>query len=135
MFPLSTRACVRGGRRVRYDASRVREPDGHACEEPMIVVHVRVHVRPESVDAFRSATTANATASRNEPGVARFDVLQQTDDPARFALVEVYRTAEAVVAHKETPHYKRWRDAVEPMMAEPRSSTRFASVFPADADW
>jgi quinol monooxygenase YgiN len=101
----------------------------------MIVVHVRVHVRPGSVDAFKEATIANASASLLEPGVARFDVVQQVDYPARFALIEVYRSADAVAAHKETPHYKTWRETVEPMMAEPRSSTKFTSVFPDDHGW
>jgi len=106
-----------------------------AARELMIVVHVRVHVRAESVDHFRAATLANAAASVQEPGVARFDVLQQADDPARFALIEVYRTADAVAAHKETAHYKMWRDTVETMMAEPRSSTKFVNVFPDDRGW
>jgi (4S)-4-hydroxy-5-phosphonooxypentane-2,3-dione isomerase len=101
----------------------------------MIVVHVRVHVRPESVDAFRSATIANASASLGEPGVTRFDVVQQADDATRFALVEVYRSTDVVAAHKETAHYKRWRETVEPMMAEPRASTKFTSVFPDESDW
>ena len=101
----------------------------------MIVVHVRVHVQSDSVDAFTAATKANASASLQEPGVARFDVLQQADDPTRFALIEVYRTADAVAAHKETAHYKTWRDAVETMMAEPRSSTKFTTVFPGDDAW
>jgi autoinducer 2-degrading protein len=106
-----------------------------AARDFMVVVHVRVHVRAESVDAFRAATTANASASVEEPGVARFDVLQQTDDPTRFALIEVYRSADAVAAHKETAHYKTWRDTVEAMMAEPRSSAKFTNVFPDDRGW
>src|ERR1051325_1003922 len=88
----------------------------------MLIVHVHVHVKPESVEAFKQATLANARASRQEPGVARFDVLQQQDDPTRFVLVEIYRDANAAVAHKETPHYPVWRDAVASMMAEPRFS-------------
>lgn len=102
----------------------------------MIVVHVQIHVKPEQVEPFRAATVANANASVvSEPGVARFDVLQQADDPTRFVLQEVYSTAEAVAAHKETAHYKTWREAVEPMMAEPRRSTKYANVFPADQGW
>lgn len=101
----------------------------------MLVVHVHVHVRPESVDAFKTATLANASASVQEPGIARFDVVQQADDPTRFVLVEVYRTAAAPAAHKETAHYAAWRDAVSPMMASPRTSVKFANVFPADAKW
>ncbi len=101
----------------------------------MLVVHVHVYVKPECVDAFREATLANARASVAEPGIARFDVIQQTDDPRRFVLVEVYRTPEAAGAHKETPHYAVWRDAVAPMMAEPRSSVKYANLFPGDEGW
>lgn len=101
----------------------------------MIIVHVHVHVKPEHVAAFSAATSANARASLREPGMARFDVLQHTDDPNRFVLVEVYRTAAAPAAHKETPHYATWRDAVAPMMAEPRTSVKFANVFPEDSGW
>lgn len=99
----------------------------------MLVVHVHVHVKPECVEAFQQATVENARQSVREPGIARFDVVQQTDDPTRFVLVEVYRTAAAPAAHKETAHYARWRDAVAPMMAEPRTSVKFANVFPEDA--
>ena len=101
----------------------------------VIVVHVQVHVVPEHVEAFRDATLINARASVQEPGVARFDVLQRSDDPTRFVLVEVYRTAEAPAQHKETAHYLRWRDEVAPMMAAPRTSVRFANVFPDDGGW
>lgn len=101
----------------------------------MLVVHVQVRVRPECIEAFKAATLENARASRREPGVARFDVAQQADDPCRFVLVEVYRTPLAPAAHKETPHYRLWRDTVEAMMAEPRSSVKFSSVFPADDGW
>ncbi len=101
----------------------------------MLVVHIHVHVKPESVEAFRQATVANASNSVQEPGIARFDVLQQADDPTRFVLVEVYRTAAAPAAHKETAHYKTWRDTVAEMMAEPRTSVKYANVFPDDAGW
>ena len=101
----------------------------------MIVVHVHVRVKLEHVEAFRVATLANARRSVDEPGVARFDVVQQSDDPTRFVLVEVYRNAEAPAAHKETAHYQTWRDAVAEMMAEPRSSVKFANVFPQDEGW
>jgi len=101
----------------------------------MLVVHVSVHVRPECVDAFRAASLENARESVREPGIARFDVVQQADDPTRFVLVEAYRTAAAPAAHKETPHYARWRDTVAPMMAEPRSSVKYANVFPDDGGW
>ena len=98
----------------------------------MLIVHVHVRVKPECVEAFKEATTANARESVKEPGIAVFDVVQQQDDPTRFVLVEAYRTAEATVAHKETPHYQTWRDTVAPMMAEPRSSVKFTNVFPLD---
>lgn len=101
----------------------------------MLVVHVHVQVKPEWIEAFKEATLANARASVQEPGMARFDVVQQADDPTRFVLVEVYRTAEAPAAHKETAHYAAWRDAVAPMMAAPRASVKYANVFPPDAGW
>lgn len=99
----------------------------------MLVVHVQVHVKPEHIEAFKTATLANARASLLEPGVARFDLLQQADDPTRFLLVEAYRTATAPAAHKETAHYALWRDTVAPMMAAPRSSVKLANLFPDDA--
>ncbi|NTX03760.1 antibiotic biosynthesis monooxygenase [Myxococcus sp. CA051A] len=99
------------------------------------VVHVQVHVKPEHVDAFREATLANARASAQEPGIARFDVIQDADDATRFVLVEVYRTAQAPAEHKETAHYLTWRDTVAPMMAEPRASRKFVNLFPEDAGW
>jgi quinol monooxygenase YgiN len=101
----------------------------------MLVVHVHVKVKPESVEAFRQATLANAVESLKEPGIARFDIVQQQDDPTRFVLAEAYRSVEATAAHKETRHYQVWRDAVAPMMAEPRSSVKFSSLFPAEANW
>lgn len=101
----------------------------------MLIVHVHVHVKPESVEAFKQATLENARHSVQEPGIARFDVIQQTEDPTRFVLVEVYRSADAPAKHKETAHYARWRDAVVNMMAEPRSSVRYVNVFPDDSGW
>ena len=98
----------------------------------MHVIHVHVHVRPDGVETFLAATLVNASNSLREPGIARFDVLHQQDDPTRFVLVEAYRTTDAVAAHKETGHYAAWRDAVAPLMAEPRSSIRFENLFPAD---
>jgi autoinducer 2-degrading protein len=94
----------------------------------MLIVHVHVHVKPECVEAFRAATVENARQSVSEPGIARFDVVQQQDDPTRFVLVEVYRTADAPARHKETAHYAKWRDAVAPMMAEPRTSVKYNNV-------
>ncbi len=101
----------------------------------MLIVHVHVHVKSKSIDAFKESTLANARASVQEPGIARFDVIQQNDDPSRFILVEVYRSAEATAAHKETAHYAAWRDAVAPMMASPRTSVKFTNCFPGDEGW
>ena len=101
----------------------------------MFIVHVHVHVKPESVEQFRRASIENARSSIEEPGVARFDVIQQADDPTRFVLVEVYREPADADRHKETEHYAVWRDAVADMMAEPRSSVKYANVFPADPCW
>ena len=101
----------------------------------MLVVHVHVHVKPDAVEAFRQASVENARNSVQEPGIARFDVIQQADDPTRFILVEVYRDQEATVRHKETAHYATWRDTVASMMAEPRSSVKFSNVFPGDEGW
>jgi len=101
----------------------------------MLVVHIQVQVKPDCVEAFKQATLANGRASLKEPGVVRFDVVQQQDDPTRFVFVEAYRDAAAAAAHKETAHYPVWRDAVAPMMAEPRHSVRFDNVFPEDENW
>lgn len=101
----------------------------------MRIVHVHIHVKPEFVEAFKQATVENASNSLKEPGIARFDVIQQADDPTRFILVEVYRTDGAPGAHKETAHYKRWANAVMEMMAEPRQSVKYANVFPEDLGW
>jgi autoinducer 2-degrading protein len=98
----------------------------------MLVVHVHVHVKPESVEAFRQATIANARQSIKEPGIARFDLIQQADDPTRFVLIEAYRTVDDPARHKETAHYQAWRDAVAGMMAEPRQSVKYGNVFPED---
>lgn len=100
----------------------------------MQIVHVHVHIKPEYIEAFKQATIENASNSVKETGVARFDVIQQLDDPTRFILIEVYKTADAPVAHKETAHYKRWRDAVMQMMAEPRQGIKYVSVFPNDSN-
>ena len=101
----------------------------------MLIVHVFVHVKPDAVEAFAAATLENARNSIREPGVVRFDVLQQEDDPARFLLIEIYRTPEDPARHKETPHYAAWKAAVEPMMAEPRRSVKFEAVFPDPEGW
>lgn len=101
----------------------------------MLIVHVFVHVKPECVETFKAASIENAQHSIQEPGIARFDIIQQHDDPERFVLVEVYRDAAAPAAHKETAHYQKWRDMVAEMMAEPRSSIKYANVFPVDEGW
>jgi (4S)-4-hydroxy-5-phosphonooxypentane-2,3-dione isomerase len=101
----------------------------------MLVVHVHVQVKPECVEAFKQATEANARESIKEPGIARFDCVQQQDDPTRFVLVEAYRTPAAPAAHKETNHYQTWRDAVAEMMAQPRTSVKYSNIFPADNAW
>jgi quinol monooxygenase YgiN len=98
----------------------------------LLIVQVTCLVKAESVTAFREATLANARASVQEPGIARFDVLEDRSDPTRFVLVEVYRNEDAPAAHKDTDHYKRWRDTVADMMAEPRTATRFVNVHPDD---
>jgi autoinducer 2-degrading protein len=100
----------------------------------MLVVHVHVWVRPDRVEDFLATTMVNARASLAEPGVLRFDVIQDQADPAHVVLNEVYRDEEAPTAHKLTPHYAAWRDAVAEMMAVPRESARFSAVFPADAE-
>jgi autoinducer 2-degrading protein len=101
----------------------------------MLIVHVHVHVKPEFIGTFKEASVENARQSVQEPGIARFDVIQQADDPTRFILVEVYRTREDPARHKDTPHYAVWRDKVAEIMAEPRTSLKFANVFPGEGGW
>lgn len=101
----------------------------------MLIINVSVHVKPECIDAFKQASIVNATASVLEPGIARFDVLQREDNPTRFLLIEAYRDDEAPARHKQTAHYAAWRDAVESMMAEPRTSVRCRAVHPGNAGW
>lgn len=101
----------------------------------MQIVHVNVQVKPEFVEAFRQATIENARNSVQEPGIARFDVIQQEGDPTRFVLVEVYRTPDDPARHKQTAHYQTWRDTVADMMAEPRSSVKYINIFPQDDGW
>jgi len=101
----------------------------------MLVVHVEVRVRPERVDDFLAATLLNAAASAREPGVLRFDVIQDRADPTHVVLVEVYRDEAAPAAHKQTSHYATWRDTVAEMMAQPRTSVTFAPLFPTEPEW
>ena len=101
----------------------------------MLIVTVFVRVQPDAIEQFRVASLENAKQSVLEPGIARFDVLQQNDDPTRFVLIEAYRDADAPAKHKETAHYARWRDAVAPLMAEPRTSIKYQNCFPHDSAW
>lgn len=101
----------------------------------MFIVHVFVHVKPEKIDSFKAASIQNARQSIKEPGIARFDVIQQKDDPTRFVLVEVYRTSDDPARHKETAHYQKWRDTVADMMAEPRSAVKHTNIFPDEQGW
>jgi (4S)-4-hydroxy-5-phosphonooxypentane-2,3-dione isomerase len=101
----------------------------------MYIVHVFVHVKPTQFEAFQTATIENARKSIREPGIARFDIIQQQNDPSRFVIVEVYRTADDPARHKETSHYQKWRDTVADMMAEPRTSVKYTNIFPDEQGW
>ncbi|MFL6451664.1 MAG: putative quinol monooxygenase [Bryobacteraceae bacterium] len=101
----------------------------------MLIVHVHVRIKPESIEQFKEATVENARKSIEEPGIARFDFAQDTSDPARFILMEVYRYPEAPDEHKQTAHYQKWRDTVAGFMAEPRTSVRYTNLFPLDESW
>ena len=101
----------------------------------MFIWLVDIHVLEETIEVFLQATLENAQASRLEPGIVRFDVIQQTDDPTRFQLIEIYRTEEDPARHKETPHYLKWRETVAPMMAEPRRGVRYTIISPAEESW
>ncbi|MDD3179951.1 MAG: antibiotic biosynthesis monooxygenase [Opitutaceae bacterium] len=101
----------------------------------MLVLIVHIHVKSECIGAFKAATIENARNSIREPGVARFDVIQQTDDPTRFVLIEVYRTPEAPAAHKATAHYHDWLKVTEPMMVTPRTRATYTNIHPADSGW
>jgi autoinducer 2-degrading protein len=101
----------------------------------LLIVHVDVSVVPDQIEAFLDATRDNAAASRDEPGIVRFDVLTDRADPGHVVLVEIYRDEAAAAAHKETAHYQRWRDTVAAMMARPRQATRYLNTSPGDDDW
>jgi autoinducer 2-degrading protein len=96
----------------------------------MIVTFVHVHVKPESVQEFIKASTANHLESVKEPGNLRFDFVQQADDPCRFMIYEAYESDEAASSHKNTPHYLQWRDTVQTMMAEPRKGVKYNILQP-----
>ena len=101
----------------------------------MLIVHVFVHIKLQKIEDFKAASIENARESIKEPGIARFDVIQQKDDPTRFVLVEVYRTSDDPARHKETAHYQKWRDTVADMMAEPRSAVKYTNIFPDEQGW
>ena len=101
----------------------------------MLVVHVHVHVKEDKIEDFKKISIENAQNSLGEPGIARFDVIQQNDDKSKFILIEVYKTPNAPANHKETEHYKKWKSSVADMMAEPRFSVKFTNLFPEDSDW
>src|SRR5262245_49987353 len=101
----------------------------------MLIKLVQIHVLSGAEEKFMAATRANAAASRREPGIVRFDMIQQSDAPTRFVLIEVYRTPEAVTAHKETEHYKTWNKTVASMMASDRTSLSYSNIDPLDGDW
>src|SRR5690606_38338642 len=127
--------CSRAPRRVPLAATSPMTSLLSSRVFSMYIVHVFVHVKDAHIEAFKRESAANATASRRESGVVRFDVLQSSADPTRFVLVEVYRDVEASLAHKETVHYATWRDAVAPMMASPRTNEKYVNVDPTDAHW
>ena len=101
----------------------------------MNIVVVSIHLRADRVDEFRTITLENAQNSLKEPGVRRFDFIQRVDDRTRFLLIEVYRSEAAIAQHKQTPHYNRWREAVEPLLAEPRTRVVYGNIFPDDTGW
>jgi (4S)-4-hydroxy-5-phosphonooxypentane-2,3-dione isomerase len=99
----------------------------------MLIVHVFVHVKPGNVELFKEETIRNAQNSIKEPGIVRFDIIQQEDDFTQFLLIEMYKNAEAAKKHKETAHYARWRETAEPLLAEPRKSIKYINIFPDDS--
>lgn len=101
----------------------------------MLILIVNIHIKADRIEAFRTATMQNARNSRQEPGIAQFDLLQQTDDPSRFVLIEVYRDQAATVAHKETAHYHTWLAAVDEMFAEPRTRALYTNISPDGQGW
>ena len=101
----------------------------------MLIVQVHVHVKKGMTGQFIEATKKNASKSIYEPGIMRFDVLKEKDDQERFILLEVYQDSDAPEKHKKTEHYRQWRESVEPMMAEPRKSIKYITIFPDDNSW
>ena len=101
----------------------------------MIVAIINIHVKPEAVTPFKTATQDNASHSIQELGVIRFDFYQQSDDPYRYVLLEIYKSEEDILRHRETAHYQRWRDTVTDMMAEPRQRITYTVLYPPEAEW
>jgi quinol monooxygenase YgiN len=101
----------------------------------MCIVLVHIHVKAELCEQFKNATLENARNSIQEPGIIRFDVIQQIDDPSRFTLIEVYRTPDDQLKHRETRHYQIWKDTVADMMSEPRQGVKYMSLFPNESGW
>jgi quinol monooxygenase YgiN len=108
---------------------------GNLWSDNMLIVNVHISVKPGMVDDFIEATKKNAAASLNEPGIARFDLIQQQDDSTRFILVEAYKDDEAPAKHKDTAHYIEWRETVAPMMAVPREGIKHVNIYPGDDGW
>jgi len=101
----------------------------------MHILLVYCTVKPDQIEPFIAATIENARNSRQEPGVVRFDFVQQADDPTRFSLIEVYRTPEGLAAHRLAPHYLAWAEKVPDMLAEPRTRNFYTNIDPSDAAW
>ena len=101
----------------------------------MLVIQVFIHIKPEHVEAFAAASRENAAQSIHEKGCARFDVIQQLDDPTRFVLYEAYHTQADNDLHKQSAHYLKWRDSVQGMQAEERYSIKYTACFPPDDAW
>lgn len=101
----------------------------------MIIVHISVHVKSDKVEDFKEVTLKNARNSIQEPGIVRFDIIQQEDDPTRFLLEEIYSNSDAIAKHKETIHYAEWRDAAEPLMSEPRKKITYIKIFPDNKEF
>jgi len=108
---------------------------GQPKEAAMYIVHVSIHVKGDKIDEFKLVSLDNAQHSVQEAGVARFDVIQESENPTRFLLVEVYRSEQAAAEHKTTTHYERWRVAVEPLLAEPRTRIIYKNIFPDEQGW
>lgn len=101
----------------------------------MHIVQVYIEVKPDCIEDFIEATIMNAKASLNEPGIARFDILQDQSDPNLIVLNEVYRTPMAPAKHKETEHYNRWKETVANMLVSPRTRKLYNNIFPKDDAW